>query len=147
MLTEIWILKGPRKSSWHSFLSNGLPKSKNLICYDIFLEKKKREDPSQHAICVLRGPLKQAHHLGGPLNMQIACWEGSRSCLEQRFGASQHANCVLRGVRRRSGIPIVMILWEKKLCCERTCLKHASTCLRHGGGSSQAILSGSVSFR
>ena len=27
-----------------------------------------------------------------------------------------------------------VIMWENKLCCERTCLKHASTCSRHGGG-------------
>ena len=43
----------------------------DMLCY--FSREKKREDPSQHANCVLRGPLKQAHHLGGPLNMQIAC--------------------------------------------------------------------------
>ena len=88
-----------------------------MLCY--FSRGQKREDPSQHANCVLRGPLKQAHHLGGlstcklraergpeaasnsvsePPNTQIACWEGSGGGPESRLWASQHANCMLRGV-------------------------------------------------
>ena len=78
MLTEIWILKGPRKSSWHSFLSNGLPKSKNLICYDIFLEKKTR----------------------GPLSTRYLRVERPPETSSSFGGASQHANCVLRGVHK-----------------------------------------------
>ena len=119
MLTEIWILKGPRKSSWHSFLSNGLPKSKNLICYDIFPREKNERTPlntlfacweapwnkliileaSQRANCMVRGvqklprtaflslptrklrvergPKEVRNPVCGPLNTQIACWEGS----------------------------------------------------------------------
>ena len=123
MLTEIWILKGPRKSSWHSFLSNGLPKSNNLICYDIFLEKKNERTPLNTLLacweapwnkliiwgglstCKLRaerGPEAASKSVSEPPNTQIACWEGSGGGPESRLWASQHAKCVLRGVRLQS---------------------------------------------
>ena len=43
-------------------------------------------DPSQHAICMLRGPPKWWACFRGPLNTQIACWEGSsRFFLEEKY--------------------------------------------------------------